>query len=325
MNKRFFIILFFVLVTLGLGVVFSLKSKPFPKTITPVVHYAAPPPKISVVPNAPTNTTVSFTGAVSAFPASLSTYHYEYHNYSDNEKGEIALNLGFSAPPIKLSYGEEKRTVWKNATATLLFVQNGVSQYWSYLLFRSSPTTHPAQSLSALAKIMLEKSFFSYGAALLPLNTVSQPIEHMQIAESPRPLLSNYFFAVRAGDYPIYSSIFTLSYVVIVMDEYGAARYVSFISQPNLVPEKSVPLISVDDAVASINKGLGILVAVTKNGDSYWEKTPQFKSASLSDIQLIYYPNQESSLLTPFYLFRGTAQTTEGVVVDVVYTVSATE
>lgn len=326
MNKRSLIVVLFALIAVVLGVLFSFGTKPRTETKSPVIHYAAPPPAITNVADAPTGVTVSFVGEKIPLPNDLPVYQFINQAYTNEEAVKIALSLGFTSPPTKLDYGQETRTVWKTNESTLSFTASAANQSWSYVLVQSKTKTVPVQSLSGLAKGFVEKFFFpGKTSSLILQQEMVSPIEHIQIAEIPKPAIRGFLFANRTPNlYTVVSDRFDPNLISVVIDQYGAVRKVSFLSPPVILPGQVVPVISVDDAVASINKGLGLLISVTQNGDSYWEKTPQFKQVSLSDVQLIYYPNKKTSLLTPFFLFRGTATTTGGLVVDVKYAVSAT-
>lgn len=327
MNKRFFIIVLLALLAIGLGVLFSLKAKPPQQTVVPIVHYAARPPAITSVENAPADVIVSYVGEQPNIPSSLPVYQFTNHTYTNDETTTIAKSLGFPSLPTKLLYGKETRVVWKSSEATLSLTTSGAHQSWSYALFQSKTKTAPTQSLSELARLFVEKNFFSTEAAGLVLQKeMPTPIEHIQTEETPKPTLRGYLFIKKTpNSYGVVSSQFSPYLISVIIDHYGVVRNISFASSPIVSQGQEGLIISVNDAVASINKGLGLLISVTRNGDSYWEKTPQFKTVSLSDVQIVYYPNQATFLLTPFYLFHGTATTTDGLVVDVVYAVSAVE
>jgi hypothetical protein len=327
MNKRFFIIVLFAFIAIGLGVLFSVQVKPPQQTPVPVVHYAAAPPAIVNVPDAPTGVTVLYVGAKPTFPTSLPVYQFTNRTYTNDEIMKVAQGLGFTSAASRLLYGKETKMVWSSNESSLSFNTNGVDRSWSYVLIQSKIKTAPTQSLSDVARLFVEKHFFVNETINLAFDQeVTSPIEHIQIAESPRPAIRGYLFINKTpNSYGVVSDQFSPFMVSVVVDQYGIVRRVSFVAPPIVSQGQDHPIISMDDAVSSINKGLGLLISVTNNGDSYWEKTPQFTSVSLSDVQLVYYPDQKTSLLTPFYLFSGTANTEGGIVVDVVYAVSAIE
>jgi hypothetical protein len=327
MNKRFFIIVLFAFIAIGLGILFSFQAKPPQQTPFPVVHYAAPPPAIINVPDAPTGVTVLYVGKKPTFPNSLPVYQFTNRTYSNDEITKMAQALGFASAPSRLNYGKEISVVWRSNESTLSFTTNGVDGSWSYVLIQSKTKTVPTQPLSDIARLFVEKHFFPNETTNLALHQeMTSPIEHIQITEVPRPTIRGYLFINKTPNLcGVVSDQFSPYLVSVVVDQYGIVRRVSFVSPPIVSQGQDNSIISIDDAVASINKGLGLLVSVTKNGDSYWEKTPQFTSVSLSDVQIVYSPNQKTPLLVPFFLFRGTANTTGGIVVDVVYAVSAIE
>lgn len=327
MNKRSFVIVLFAFITIGLGVLFSLKAKPPQQTPAPVVHYAAPPPAIVNVPDAPTGVTVLYVGEKPTFPNSIPVYQFTNHTYTNDEITKTAQAFGFASAASRSVYGKETRMVWSSNESALSFNTNGVDQSWSYALLQSKTKNVPTQPLSDIARLFVEKHFFPNETTNLALHQeMTSPIEHIQIAEAPRPTIRGYLFVNKTpNSYSVVSGQFSPYLISAVIDQYGVVRRVSFVSPPIVSQGQDNSIISIDDALSSLNKGLGLLVSVTNNGDSYWEKTPQFKSVSLSGVQLVYYPNQKTSLLIPFFLFRGTANTTGGVVVDVVYAVSAIE
>lgn len=327
MNKRFFIIVLFAFIAIGLGVLFSVQVKPPQQTPVPIIRYAAAPPAIVNVPDAPTGVTVLYVGEKHAFPTSLPAYQFTNRTYTNDEITKVAQALGFTSAASRFLYGKETKIVWGSNESSLSFNTNGVDRSWSYVLIQSKTKTAPTQPLSDIAWSFVEKHFFLNETINLAFyQEMTGPIEHIQIAESPRPAVRGYLFINKTpNSYNVVSDQFSPYLVSVVVDQFGIVRRVSFVAPPIVSQGQDRPIISLGDAVSSINKGLGLLVSVTNNGDSYWEKTPQFKSVSLSDVQLVYYPDQKTSLLTPFYLFSGTANTGGGIVVDVVYAVSAIE
>jgi hypothetical protein len=309
-----------------LGVVFSFTTKTQQQTVVPVVHYADPPPAITNVVGAPTNVAVVFVGGKPAFPDTISVYLYTNRTYTNDETTTVAQLLGFTSPPIRRLYGKETQITWKSGVGALSFTTNAGVQSWSYGLFQSNTTVVPAQQLSDLARLFVEKNFFSGETVNLVLEqTMTTPIGHIQTTETPAPELRGYIFVNKTPNlYTIVSDRFDTGGISVVIDQNGVVRKLSFVSPPLVLQEQSRTIITIDEAIASINRGLGLLVSVTKNSDSYWEKTPQFSAVSLSDVQIVYYPIRETSLLVPFYLFKGSADTTEGVVA-VTYAVSAIE
>lgn len=327
MNKRFFIIVLFAFVAIGLGVLFSVQVKPPQQMPIPIVHYAATPPAIVNVPDAPTGVTVLYVGAKPMFPTSLPVYQFTNRTYTNDEITTVAQGLGFASAASRFLYGKETKMVWSSNESSLSFNTNGVDRSWSYVLIQSKAKSVSTQSLSDIARSFVEKHFFVNETINLAFDQeMTGPIEHIQIAESPRPAIRGYLFINKTpNSYGVVSDQFSPYMVSVVIDQFGIVRRVSFVAPPTVSQGQDRPIISPGDAVSSINKGLGLLVSVTNNGDSYWEKTPQFTNVSLSDVQLVYYPDQKTSLLTPFYLFSGTANTEGGIVVDVVYAVSAIE
>jgi hypothetical protein len=327
MNKRFFVVIFLALVAVGLGVFFSLRQNPLQQPAAPVVRYAERPPAVVNVLDAPTNITVSFVGEIPAFPNSLPVYSFSNPVYSNEDLNRIARSLGFASPPTKLVYGKETRMLWKTDVSNLSLNTNTQVQSWSYDLFQSKTKPSATQPLVDSARKFIELTFFSGETTGLVLQReMTTPIEHIQIAEVPRPTLRGYLFIKQTPNlYDIVSKNFSAPSFSVVIDQFGITRRASFVVPPTLGQEQTISIISIDDAVKSINKGLGVLVSITKEGGSYWEKTPQFTTVLLSDAQLVYYPNQTTLLLTPFYVFRGVATTTAGIGVDVAYAVSAIE
>jgi|GEM_PF-2502102 len=327
MNKKFIIVFLFATIAVIAGALVPIVTKRPEKTLTPIIRYASSPPAITLVVDAPVGVSVSFVGERPFFPKTLPQYRFFRKIHSGEEIEEISKGLGFESPPKKLLFGKETVTGWTTPVSTLSYVTNGNNSSWSYALIQSTLTPQTVLTPSDVAKNFIEKHFFFDGTARLFLDKeMPSPIEHIQIKENPPSPVRGFLFTNKTpNSFNVVTDRFDPSFVSAVVDQTGVVRSVSFVAPPVVSQEQESSIISIDEAVASINKGLGLLVSVTKNNDSYWDKTPQFSSVSLLRVNIVYFPNQATSLLSPFYLFKGTATSTDGFVVDVSYAVSAIE
>ncbi|KKR01686.1 MAG: hypothetical protein UU25_C0019G0004 [Microgenomates group bacterium GW2011_GWB1_40_9] len=325
MNKRLIIIPLAIVAVL-LGVLLSNITKP-PTKITPPVRYAASPPAITLVPDAPSNVKFVFQGNEQGFPTALPLYQFSNSGYSKNQMEAIAKAVGFTSLPTTVQFGTKSMVSWSMPAGKLSYYNNGVDRIWSHTLFQSQVRTKPTTALSLLAKSFFEKVFLSKDhPPLVLLEELPGPFEDMHITDATKPKLYGYAFTPRVNNqYSITTQLFDLSAASCIIDEFGVIRSFSFSAPPLITMTKSLPLISISDAIISLNNNRGVLVFASKDNESYLEEKLLFQSATLNDVQLVYYPDKTIMLLLPYYLFSGQTITTEGKPLILRYAVAAVE
>ena len=83
------------------------------------------------------------------------------------------------------------------------------------------------------------------------------------------------------------------------------------------------PVLTPEEAVYNIQHGKGMLILIGREGTiSFFDEVPSFQNVLFSSFTFIYYPNKETLLLEPYYVFTGTTNL-EGENLIVKYVVSA--
>lgn len=329
MKNRRILFLFVGAVAVALGIYLSLRTPTQKqKAVLPIVRTAASPPALTLVPDAPTNVLFSFDGSVPAYPDKLPVYRFSPRRYFAGEISTIATSLGFSSPPVKRTVGAKTKQSWNTTESSLSFYDDGATQSWSYARYISSPSSQPVADVAATTGAFVGRVFLLENEVHLVLkDRNSGPFDGLVINDSAPVSLTGFSFVVNtAGGYPVVSAAFEESVITAITDAGGTIRSLTVLPPLNTTPVEERPILTTPEAVASLNDNRGLLVfAGTRVGNVLWGEGPTFQSVSLASSSLVYYPNETTGLLLPFFLFEGTATTTEGVSVMVRYAVAATE
>ena len=327
-NKRLVFIILGVIVV-GLGILFSFVFSSQTKKQTPVVQKealsAASPPSIILTQNAPTNVVFSFTGQSKQIPSQLPVYTYSWTHY---DAPSLATTFGFTSAPIKLAGNSQTTVIWNTSTGSFSINSGSTSDNISYSLYTRGQTNLTASDAVSISNFLL-KTFPSSNQLSLKLeNATSSGIRNTRIDDDKNPQLKSFsFVSYINSSYPVTGYSFDVGTASVIVDKDGVIRSLTYMSPPIIQSETTQkPVLSIQDAVNGLNANKGILVYAGINGtNSFSGLSPSFNSVSLDSFRIVYYPNQNHQLLTPFYLFDGKAINQEKETLDVEYAVAATE
>lgn len=331
MTKQTKTLVLIAIIAVVLGVVVSLviSSNKFtvPSVISePTPKLAQPPPSVEIIPDAPKTVTFSYSGTTRA-QATLPGFHFSWKRRTVGDILSIAKSLGFVNPPVRKRSEKNTIYVWSTSSSTLYLHDNGITQAWEYALSFSKEKSLINDQSAEAGKKFLESIFpFPKDISFVLKNESSGPFDGIVIQDSPRTTLRGYYFSFMTEAIPIVTSGFNMSPISTIIDSYGVIRVFSFSDPPLIESNDTYQLISPSDAVASLNKGLGLLIFVGMDDNyAFFDASPSFTSVSLNSFSLVYYPDNITMSLLPFYIFDGVATNSDGSPLRVSYTVSAIE
>lgn len=331
MTKQTKTLIFTAIAAVVLGIcvsffVYSNKNRVLPAIPAPPPKISAPPPPVEVIPSAPKNVSFTYAGSTN-IPTTLPGYHFSWKRRNLNEILSIANLLGFADPPVRKR--DKKNTIysWFSPSANLYLFDNGMTQIWKYALVLSKGTSLGNAQSEETGKNFLASVFaLPKNVSFLLKNSSSGPFDGLVIRDSPIPTLHGYSFSYMVDDIPVVTTEFNMSPISIIIDSNGIVRTFSFSHPPIVESSNAYRLISPSDAVTSLKKGLGILIFVgMDNSYAFFDSPPFFTSVSLSSFSLVYYPDNTTTSLLPFYIFEGEATNSDGSPLRVSYAVSAIE
>jgi len=328
MKQRIFIVLI-GLVVVGIGAFLSWQTpSKKPSQPEPIVRVAAQPPAITLVPDSPTNVVFSFEGTPPSFPKTLPVYQFSFKRYSETEISSIATSLGFVALPIKKTVSGASKYSWSDKQSSLSYFVDTASSSWSYSSFTgSAPLSQPTNLSSYVKDVLINTFSYPPSLSLSLYRQTSGPFDGLQTDMSNNTTLLGFSFTTLVnGAYPVVSDGFEVTPISAIVDSRGGIRSFVFTPPPAVSTETDAPLLSLSDAIDSLNNNLGVLVfSGSSTANVFWGEPPLFKTVALTDVQLIYYPNKQTGKLTPFFLFDGSATTDSGSTLLVRYAISAIE
>lgn len=327
MNKKTTAIIIFGCIAIILGILFSfsLSKKKQKKSTEPTLLVAANPPAVTLTQNAPQNVKFSFSGENQPSPSELPVYPYIWNHV---DMTSLAKAFGFTVAPEKLGGTLQSTVSWKTSSSSLSVYTDSTSDNVAYIL---STKTSPQITAGDAASINLFiKTVFSppQQYSLVFSGERSGPFDGLQITDTQYSDLRAFSYKAYVDSiYPLANASFDIGTAVVIIDASGVIRSLSYITPPTIT-EKGInkQILTVKEAISSLNLGKGLLVSSGTNGDTaFWGHDPDFSSVVLTKYSLIYYPDAEQLLLRPFYFFNGVATATDGTQLEVEYTVSATE
>lgn len=303
----------------------SSKKIAVPPIVTkPTPQLAQPPPPVEVILDTPKSVSFSYSGTTPS-ESSLPGFNFFWRRRTIDEILSVAKSLNFAGAPVRKRDGKKTIFAWSTPASNLYLFDNGTTQTWNYVLPLSKETS-PTDKQSAEAGKKYFESLFPLptNVSILLGNEETGPFDGLVIRDIPTPKLRGYYFSFATNGIPISTSSFGMSPLSIIIDSRGVIRTFSFSDPPIIEPNNTHQLISQDDAVASLNKGRGVLISVNRiNSYAFFDAPPTITAVSLSSFSLVYYPDNTTQSLLPFYVFEGTAMTQDKTPLRVLYAVSA--
>jgi len=309
--KRKTVLVIVGILALVLGFVFSTKKGPRVVTRpTPTPRTASSPPLITIIPGAPT--TIAFSSI--KLPATenvLPVFSYSRKTPSLREAASVAKLLGFSDIPLKISTKNSVAYKWTNKNASLVFIkQNGES---SWVLNQSDNVvfSHDPVTSAVRAKGVIETLFppSPNSCSLVLAKESTGPFDGVASSENLRGF---YFSCQTPNNQTIVDSSFGDIAASLLVNQAGVVRSLtfSFVVAVNFLYER--PILTPEEAVYNIQHGKGVFVSLEREGAfSFFDEIPSFQDILFSSFSFIYYPNNKTLLLEPYYVFSGTTKVGE--------------
>ncbi len=327
MNRR--LLFFFVagVTAVLLGVLFS-QARVFQQaapTPTPSPRLAAKPPAISLTQNAPLGVAFIYSGSETSTPKTLPTYSCSWEK---PDTARISAVFKKTSPPFTMGSGTQSLLIWGGDGSELSFHQDGARGNWSYVAKNPTAafikTTSPVDSLSLLTTITKPPA----AGNIVFVKERGGSFANLPLEDPSFPSLREYVFSFLVNNsFPLVGSSFNETLASVVVDRGGMVRAITFSLLPSLdIKSTNKELLSVQEAILSLNRGLGVLV-FSGNGsdDDFVGEDPSFQSVQLTDFKIVYYSDTQKGEASPFYLFNGEATTLAGKTIRVQYAVSAVE
>lgn len=309
---------------LVLGFVFSTKkgsrvvTRPAP---TPTPRMASSPPQITVIPGAPT--TIDFsTIKLPATENVLPVFSYSRKAPSLTEAVSVAKLAGFSGVPLKTSIKNTVTYKWTNKNASLVFIEQDGESSWELnqgdnVVFSHEPVTGAAQ-----AKNVIE-TLFSPPTNPCSLVLAKESAGQFDGIVSSENLRGYYFSCQTQNGQTVVDSSFGEIAASLIANQAGIIRSLTYtvVVSADVLYER--PILAPEEAVYNIQHGKGVLISLGREGAvSFFDEIPSFQNVLFSSFSFIYYPNKETPLLEPYFVFTGTTKA-NGENLIVKYAVSA--
>ncbi len=253
---------------------------------------------------------VTFSQPAFSPPAALSAYQKSSVLLSTESLLSLATRLAFKTPPEKSTDGLGRvHFLWENETNSLQIIpQTGYIQYLAPQKQSSSGTiTNSQEIITAAVSFLKQTGLYSSQLDITPdamkyyqeIGGDEQEVESLQQATVIQVLLRQ-----QVGTYSLVRQYGNFSIGSIWVTKEGQVVKLSLQYTPPLLSSKSVPILSVKEVQEKIREGQEALF-IQGEISGQLDRRVVLDTVNFTSITLVYFDDQTSDILYPFYLLYG--------------------